>query len=164
MFHILYLLTSIILLCKCAMRKCILIGGVDGGFRRAPEPEVMGLSASEVERQRLLNSTPRTAALKRAIESEMNRNRKKKEFLKRDSFYFLQRTLERREAETERLRNLKYRSTGNVFDDVDFPTPREYDSTPSTTATATSTTNSSNLGYESPRSDNGNKYSDRSLA
>ena len=110
-------------------------------------PLSKGLSASEVERQRLLNATPRTAALRRAIESEIARMKKKKEFLKRDSFFFLQKTLERRSEETRRLKT----SLGNrVFEDIDFPQAPTYQS--------------SGRDGDSPRSEQGGgRLSERNL-
>jgi hypothetical protein len=98
----------------------------------------------------MLNATPRTAALKRAIESELARTKKKKEFLKRDSFFFLQQSLERREEERKRL---KYSLDSNISQDSDFP------------LAPTSFISSSRVaGLDSPRSDGGrNRMSERNL-
>lgn len=57
------------------------------------------LDALAVERQKLINATPRSAAVMRAMEKENELRLRRGGGIKRDSFYFLQLTLERRERE-----------------------------------------------------------------
>ena len=100
------------------------IGGIiqHSESKPASEESRNNLGALEVERQKLVNATPRAAAAQLAMERENELRLRRGGGVKRDSFYFLQQTLERREREKQQLKSgrkadLSPRTIGALYRD-----------------------------------------------
>lgn len=81
------------------------------------------LGALAVERQKFLNATPRSAAVILAMEKENELRMRRGAEIKRDSFYFLQQTLEKREKENQLIksgRKLSSPRNSNIYTNTDF--------------------------------------------